>query len=266
MIELLQYPFFIRALITGLVISILCGLLSVFVILRRMAFIGAGISHAAFGGVAIGFFFGISPTLTAVVYAVLTAIFISKVLEKRKVTEDAAIGIFFSSSMAVGVIFVGLSKNYSVDLFGYLFGNILAVQNEEVFIMMLMTIIILSYYFFNFRKLYIMSFNEELAYLLGVNTKKQSLLLMVILSLLIVLSMKVVGLILVSALLVIPAVTARLLSNRISIIIILSVIIAAVCSLAGLFLSYYLDISSGGAIVMLLTLIFLIIWGHRKIL
>ncbi len=256
MIELFSYPFFVRAVLAGVMISILCGMVSVFVILRRMAFIGAGISHAAFGGVAIGFFCGINPVFSAIIYSVVTALLISRILENGKVTEDAAIGIFFSASMAIGVIFIGLTKNQSVDLFGYLFGNILTVEKDELLLMSAMFLGICGYFLLNFRKLYIMCFNEEIASVMGIKTKELSLSLMIVLSLLIVISMKVVGLILVSALLVIPAASAKMLTHKIYLLLALSCLFALFCTISGLFASFYLDLPSGGTIVVMLSLIF----------
>lgn len=254
--EILCYPFFQKALLAGALVSILCGLISVFVVLRRMSFIGAGISHAAFGGVAAGFFFGFNPVISAVIYAILTAFFINEVVKRGKVSEDTAIGIFFSASMALGVIFIGLSKNYTIDLFGYLFGNILTVETNELYLMLGCFALIFLLILANFKRLYITSFNEELAYVSGINTKATALLLLIILSFIIVLSMKVVGLILVSALLVIPAACAKTATGNIYAMTLLSMIIAVLGTFSGLALSFYFDLPSGGTIVMVLALVF----------
>jgi zinc transport system permease protein len=254
--EILSYPFFQKALLAGSMVSILCGLISVFVMLRRMSFIGAGISHAAFGGVAIGFFFGFNPTISAVIYAILTAFFINQVVKRGKISEDTAIGIFFSASMAIGVIFIGLTKNNTVDLFGYLFGNILTVETGELNIMLFSFLIIFVFILLNFKKLYITSFNEELAYVSGVDTKRLALYLLILLSFVIVLSMKVVGLILVSALLVIPAACAKMVSRNIIFMTLISVFTAILSTITGLFLSFYLNLPSGGTIVTVLAILF----------
>jgi len=132
MIEIISSPFMQKAFLAGILISILTGIISVFIVLRKMSFIGAGISHAAFGGIAIGFFVGLNPLFTAIIYTILVALGIESTSRKGKMTEDVSIGIFYSVSMALGITIISLSKSYNIDLFGYLFGNILAITNGEV--------------------------------------------------------------------------------------------------------------------------------------
>src|SRR3990172_7449246 len=127
MTELLSMGFLQRALLAGIMVSLLCGVLSVFVVLRRMAFIGVGISHSAFGGVALGFLLGVNPLWTGIGFSVLVALAIEWAQSRGHLEEDAAIGIFFAASMAAGVVFLHLSHTYNVDVFGFLFGNILAI-------------------------------------------------------------------------------------------------------------------------------------------
>src|SRR4030043_1084362 len=142
MIEILSSAFMQKSFFVGIIVSLISGLVSVFVVLRKMSFIGAGISHAAFGGVAIGFFTGINPTITAIFYCIAVAIGIELVSRKGKVSEDVSIGIFFASSMALGIVLVSLSKEYNVDLFGYLFGNILAITDGEVILTLFTTVLV----------------------------------------------------------------------------------------------------------------------------
>ncbi|MDP3110966.1 MAG: metal ABC transporter permease, partial [Thermodesulfovibrionales bacterium] len=169
--EILSYGFMQRALITGIVVSILTGIISVFVVLRRVSFIGSGISHAAFGGVAIGFFAGINPMITAMIYSILIAFGIERISSKGKVAEDTAIGVFFSSSMALGIVLIGLSKSYNVDLFGYLFGSILAISENEMWLTIAITVVILAALAVIMKELLLTTFNEELAIVSGIPTR-----------------------------------------------------------------------------------------------
>ncbi|MDA8432724.1 MAG: metal ABC transporter permease, partial [Nitrospiraceae bacterium] len=130
--EAFASPFMQKALAAGVLVSLLTGIISAFVVLRKMSFVGAGISHAAFGGVAIGFYAGFNPLVAAVIYAVLVAIGIEATAKKGKISEDVSIGIFYSVSMAIGIALVSLSASYNIDLFGYLFGNILAITRQEI--------------------------------------------------------------------------------------------------------------------------------------
>ena len=120
-----------RALSIGLIIGALGAVLGVFVVLKRLSFMGAGISHAAFGGIALGYFLGWNPILTAVIFCISVGIGISMLIENNRIKEDTAVGIFFTSTMALGILLIGLKKGYNIDLFGYLFGNILAVSGED---------------------------------------------------------------------------------------------------------------------------------------
>jgi len=263
--EILSYGFMQRALITGIVISILTGIISVFVVLRRVSFIGSGISHAAFGGVAIGFFAGINPMITAMIYSILIAFGIERISSKGKVAEDTAIGVFFSSSMALGIVLIGLSKSYNVDLFGYLFGSILAISENEMWLTIGITIVILAALAVIMKELLLTTFNEELAIVSGIPTRLIKSIFLVSMAVAIVMSIKVVGIILVSALLVIPGAVAQLISRRFYPMMLISCFIALFSTIAGLYLSYQFDVSSGGTIVLILTAFFFaaFLWGRK---
>ncbi len=254
--EILSYGFMQRALITGIVVSILTGIISVFVVLRRVSFIGSGISHAAFGGVAIGFFAGINPMITAMIYSILIAFGIERISSKGKVAEDTAIGVFFSSSMALGIVLIGLSKSYNVDLFGYLFGSILAISENERWLTIAVTIVILAAIMMIMKELLFTTFNEELAIVSGIPTRLIKSLFLLSMAVAIVISIKVVGIILVSALLVIPGAVAQLLSRSFYPMMLISCSAALFSTMAGLYLSYQFDLSPGGTIVLVVTALF----------
>ena len=251
--EILSYGFMQRAIITGIVVGILTGVISVFVVLRRVAFVGSGISHAAFGGVAIGFLAGINPIVTAMIYSILVAFGIERISAKGRVAEDTAIGVFFSSSMALGIVLIGLSKSYNVDLFGYLFGSILAISEKEMWLTIGITLVILTTLVMIIKELLSITFNEELAVVSGIPTRLIKSIFLVSMAVAIVMSIKVVGIILVSALLVIPGAVAQLLSRNFYSMILISCFIALFSTITGLYLSYQFDLSPGGMIVLIIT-------------
>lgn len=247
-----------KALFVGIMVSLISGLISVFVVLRRMSFIGAGISHAAFGGVAIGFFTGINPTITTIIYTIAVALGIELVSKKGKISEDVSIGIFFASSMALGIVLVSLSRGYNIDLFGYLFGNILAITKEEVLLSLFVAICVIGLIMLFLKEIFLTTYNEEIARVSGISVSAINILFLIVLSVSIVISIKIVGIILVSALLVIPGATAQLFAKNLYSMIIASCSFAVFSIILGLILSYEFDIAPGGSIVLTATLLFLI--------
>jgi len=247
-----------KALLVGIIVSLISGLVSVFIVLRKMSFIGAGISHAAFGGVAIGFFTGINPTITAILYCIAVALGIEFVSRKGKVSEDTAIGIFFASSMALGIVLISLARRYNVDLFGYLFGNILAITDGEVVLSLIVAVVAIGVIVLFLKEIFMTTYNEEIARASGISVKTINILFLLVLSVSIVISIKIVGIILISALLVIPGATARLFAKNLYFMIATSCAVAVISTVSGLFLSYEFDIAPGGSIVLTATAIFLI--------
>jgi zinc transport system permease protein len=257
MIELLTMGFFQRALLAGIMVSLVCGMLSVFVILRRMAFIGVGISHSAFGGVALGFLVGIDPLWTGIGFAVAVALLIEWAQRNSRVEEDTAIGIFFAASMALGLVFLHLSRAYNVDVFGFLFGNILAIGPKQVVQILVVTGVVLVMILGFFKELVFLSFDEEMAWVSGVPVRALRCLFLVMMALVVIVSIYLVGIVLVSALLVIPGAIAQNLSRQIRGMVGASTGIAVASVVGGLGVSYQLDFPSGATIVLVLTLLYL---------
>jgi zinc transport system permease protein len=256
MSDWLTIGFLQRALLGGIMVSLLCGLLSVFVVLRRMAFVGVGISHSAFGGVALGFLLATSPLWTGIGFAVLVAILIEWARGKGRVEEDTAIGILFSASMAMGVLFLHVSRTYNVDVFGFLFGNILAIGKQQLVEILIMCGGVLAVMLAFFKELVFLSFDEEMAWVSGVPVTALRYLFMVLMALVIIVSIYLVGIILVEALLVIPAAIARNLTRHIRGMVWVSTGVSVGSTAMGLWLSYQLDLPPGATIVLLLALLF----------
>jgi ABC-type Mn2+/Zn2+ transport system permease subunit len=256
--EILGYAFMQRALVASLLIGTVSAVIGVYVVLRGLAFIGAGIAHASFGGVALGFLLGINPILAAVVFCLATAWGIAWTSQRAEVREDTAIGIFFAATMALGILFIGLMRDYNVDLFGYLFGSVLAVTQEDLWLSLGLGVGVLLTVGLFFKELLFVTFDPEMAQVSGLPAGVLYVLLLSLMALAIVLSIKVVGIILVSALIVIPAAAAYQLTEDFRWMMLLAVIIGNLSAVIGLFLSYELDTASGATMVLTATAVFLL--------
>ncbi|MCL5063149.1 MAG: metal ABC transporter permease [Nitrospiraceae bacterium] len=265
MFEIFSYGFMQRALLTGAVLAIFSGIISVFIVLRRVSFLGSGISHAAFGGVSIGFLLGVNPLLTALIYSTVVAFGIEQISTKGRLAEDTAIGIFFSSSMALGIVLVGLSPSYNVDLFGYLFGSILAITNEDALIAVFVTIFLMGIIFAIMKELYFITFNEELAFVSGIKVRLIKSIFLLSMAIAIVVGIKLVGIILISALLVIPGATAHLLTKRFYRMVFISCLISLFSTISGIIISYRLNLAPGGTIVLMLSVTFFIAFFNKAL-
>lgn len=254
--HLLEYAFMQRALLSATIIGAVCAIIGVYVVLRSMAFIGAGISHASFGGVALGFYLGINPLFTTIFFCLATAWGIALFSEKGKVREDSAVGIFFASTMAFGVLLIGAMKGYQADLFGYLFGNILAVSTFDLGASLVIGLLVSGLVWFFFKEFLLLTFDPEMALVTGLQVKRLNLLMMTLIAISIVISIKSVGIVLVSALIVTPAASAYLLSDDFKRMMLLAILIGVGSTWIGLFLSVWFNLASGATIVMVATAIF----------
>jgi len=263
MFEIFTIPFLQKAIIAGALVGFLSSYYGVFVVQRGMGFLGSGLAHAAFGGVAISIFFNQEPLIIAIPFTILVAIGITYVKEKSNLAEDTTIGIFFSISMALGIIFISLKRNYSSDAFNYLFGSILAVNNNDIIITTALSLISILLFPFWKRWAY-SSFDRELAYTDKIKVMIDDYLLNIMVAITIVVSIKVVGIVLIAAFLVIPAASARLVAKTFSKMTLVSISLGITSAFVGLFLSYYLDIPSGATIILLQALIFFFFMFIRK--
>jgi zinc transport system permease protein len=255
-IEAFQLGFMQRALVAGVLIACLCALFSVFVLLKRLSFIGVGISHSAFGGVALGFLLGMNPTITAVIFSGAIALLIGFINRQGKLHEDTAIGIFFALTMALGIVFIGLSRRYNVDLFGYLFGNILAITRGDLVLMLVLAPLVFVLILSLFKELLFLSFDEQVAQVSGVAVSPIYYVFLLAMAITIIIAIKLIGIVLVSALLVLPAATARQLTDNYRGLVLYSVVIGVISTVAGLILSYQLNLASGATIVLFAGLLF----------
>ncbi len=254
--DLLAYGFGQRAVFTGLLLGATCSFLAFFVVLRRLAFVGVGISHAALGGVALGVVLGLPPVLSAAVFSVVVAWAVGWIGGSGRVSEDTAIGIFFPAAMALGVALMSLSPGYRQDLVGYLFGNILSVRVEDVWLVTALCTVSVSLLAFFFKELLFWCVDEEGARAAGLPTRFLRYLLLTVLAVTIVAAIRLVGIVLVSAFLVIPAATGQAVAGSVRSMLAWSLVSAVVAVMGGLWLSWLWDLPSGAAIVLVAAALF----------
>lgn len=264
-IQILQYSFIQKAFIAGSFIAIACSSLGLFLVLRKMSLIGDGLSHVSFGAIALGLFFGFYPFFIAIPLVVLASILILKISEKAKVYGDAAIGIVSAVGISSGVILTSLSKGYNVDLFSYLFGNILAISTSETILSVILSFIVIIVIALNYWNLFSATFDEEYAKTTGIKTNSINVWLTILTAITVVFTVKVVGIMLVSALLILPAVTALQISKKFKTALFSAGLISIASVFLGIIISYVFDIPPGATIVMLNAVFFALGLIYKKI-
>jgi zinc transport system permease protein len=259
MIEALSYEFMQNALIAGIIVSFVAGIIGSLIVVNRMVFLAGGIAHAAYGGIGIAIFTGIPIFLGTTLFAVAAALFMAFVTLRQKDKIDIFTGLIWAVGMAIGIILVDLTPGYNVDLMSYLFGSILAVERSDLYFMVALFIIIVAVMTIWYRDILAVSYDSEYAALSGINVKFFYTLILVLTALAVVIAIKVVGLILVIALLTIPIYIAQNLSSSLSSMMILSGLIASCFTTIGLWFSYSFDLTSGASII-LVSALFLIVF------
>ena len=253
----LNYAFIQRAYLAGSFVAALCAMLGLFLVLRKLSLIGDGLSHVSFGAIALGLFFGLYPFYVAVPSVLIASYFIVKLTEKAKMYGDAAIGIVSSLSIAGGVILASLSRGFNVDLFSYLFGNILVISDQEVYLSIGLSLAVLLVILLLYNDLFSATFDEEYARVTGIRTARLHLILTSLTAVTVVLAIKVVGIMLVSALLILPAVSALQIARSFKTAMLIAVSSAVISVLMGITVSFFLDLPAGATIVMVNGTIFL---------
>ena len=256
LIEPLQYSFIVRALLAAVVVGIVSSVLGTYVILRGMAFFGDALAHTILPGVVVAFLFGWPLAVGALIMGVLTALGIGALSGQGMVKEDTAIGVIFAGAFALGVALLSATGNYTVDLAHFLFGNLLGVSAADLWLSTVLGLIVLLTIFFFYKEFLVISFDPVLATTLRLPANFLRYLLLILIAVTIVVSLQVVGIALMMAMLVTPAASASLLTRRLPPMMAIAAVIGTVASVSGLYASYYLDIASGPAIVLVATLIF----------
>jgi ABC-type Mn2+/Zn2+ transport system permease subunit len=256
MSDFFTLSFLQRALMAAVLTGGLCSVIGVFVVLRGLAFIGAGTAHAAFAGVTLAYLIGLPPMPLALAFGLIT-VWITGLLEERgRMKLDVSIGIFYTATMALAILFIGLMKSYNAEVYGYLFGSILSVSHEELLFSGLLVVVVVGIVLLFSKEFFFIAFDQKMAEASGVPARRLFFLLLSLIALTIVVSLKTVGAILVFALLIIPPSTAYQLTSSLRRMMGYSVTIGVLVSCLGVLLSFRFDLPTGPAIVLLATVVF----------
>src|SRR5574337_309059 len=260
-----EFGFMQRALLGGVLVGAICALVGTYVVLRGLAFVGDALAHAAFPGVVIAYLLKGNIYLGAAVFALATALGIGLVSRRARMSYDTAIGILFAGAFALGVLLMSTIRGYTVDLFSFLFGNVLGISKRDLLLVGFLGAMVLLTTILFYKELLLLSFDPTVAEAMGYPVQALNYLLLGLIAMTIVISIQAVGIILVVALLVTPSATAYLLTERFLRMMILGVLLAALAAVIGLYLAYYLNVASGAAIVLVSTCLFFVVLASRRL-
>ena len=258
LIEPLTYSFIVRGLLASIIVGIVCSVLGTYVVLRGMAFFGDALAHTILPGVVVAFLLGWPLALGALMMGILTAVGIGALSSQGMVKEDTAIGVIFAGTFALGVALLSATGNYTIDLAHFLFGNLLGVAAADLWIIFGLSIFVLVIVVIFYKEFLIISFDPTLAVTLRLPAEFLRYLLLILIAITIVVSLQVVGIALMVAMLITPAAAASLLTNRLTPMMMIAAGIGAISGIVGLYASFYLNIASGPAVVLVATLFFII--------
>lgn len=256
LLEPFQFEFFRNGTIAAVLVGGLCGLVGVYIVLRGMSYIGHGLSHAIFGGAVVAFIMSWNFYLGAGLWGFLAAILINQTVRRTKINADAAIGVVTTASFAFGVALISRYQRFTRSFDAALFGNVLGVSQQDVWVIVGVTLLVSSVIFFMYKQLLFTTFDAEVAKVYGVHTEWVDTLFALVLAATLIASMQILGVTLISAALVIPAISARLLTDSFNRMIVLSTVIGALTGLIGMYISFYVDVASGATIVLLQATVF----------
>ena len=265
MFEPFEYQFFVRALIAATLVGGLCGLIGVYIVLKRMAYIGHGLSHAVLGGAVVSFVLSINFLVGATVWGFFCAQLITLTAKKQKIASDAAIGVITTASFALGIVLISRYKSFTRDFEAALFGNILGVSMGDLAAIVVVTLAAVGVLFVAYKYFLFATFDGEVAQFYGVPTGWVETLFSLVLAATIVVSMQVLGVLLIAGATVIPPVVARMLSDRFQTVLLLSTGLGAVCGFVGIYLSYFVDVSSGASVVLVEAGVFALVMAYTNL-
>ena len=250
-LEILTYSFMHRALISGIAIAILCSVVGLFLVLRRYSLFGDAIAHSSFGGIALGLLAGVYPLWTAYGVSIVSALIITKIKDRYNISGDASIAVLLSSGIAIGLVIIGFSGGFTIDIFSFLFGSILLVSVDDTILILSLTGVILIVILLLYRQILYSTFNEEQAKVSGIPVEKINYLIVFMAGITVVTSIQLVGVLLISALFVIPNVTAIMYGKGFKQTTIISMSFSVFSVVVGILISYVFDITPAGTIVLL---------------
>ncbi|MBI5798983.1 MAG: metal ABC transporter permease [Candidatus Yonathbacteria bacterium] len=258
MLEIFQYDFMVRALEAGIAIGIVAPLIGMFLVVRRYSLMADTLAHVSFAGVAIGLLAGINPVFSAIGLSVVAAFGIESLRSSNRIFGESVLALFLSGSLAVAVIILSIAKGFNTNLFSYLFGSISTVSTTDLRVTIALAIVVFLDVVFLYKELFFTSFDTELAEASGLPVKVINLTVVMLAAVAVAISIRIVGVLLIGALMVIPVIAAMQYGRGFRFTLVLSVIFSLVSVIAGLFASYYFDLASGGAIVMVALVIFVL--------
>ena len=250
-LEILTYSFMHRALISGIAIAILCSVVGLFLVLRRYSLFGDAIAHSSFGGIALGLLVGIYPLWTAYGVSIVSALIITRLKDRFNISGDASIAVLLSSGIAIGLVIIGFSGGFTIDIFSFLFGSILLVSVDDTILILSLTGVILIIILLLYRQILYSTFNEQQAKVSGIPVEKINYLIVFMAGITVVTSIQLVGVLLISALFVIPNVTAIMYGKGFKQTAIISISFSIFSVVVGILISYVFDITPAGTIVLL---------------
>lgn len=257
--QIFQYDFMVRGMEIGLLVAFIAPLIGIFLVLRRYSLIADTLAHISLAGIAIGLLLGINPVITALATTVASSLGIEKLRTSKKIYGESALALFLSGSLAFAIVILSIFRGLNSNLFSYLFGSIVTVTASKVKIIALLSFVVITVLFIFYKELVYVTFDEESAKVNGINTRLINTILIVLSALAVSLAIPVVGVLLISALIVIPVVTALKLRKSFVQTIIWAEVISIFSVISGIILSFYLDLATGGTIVLLMLLIFIIV-------
>lgn len=264
MFELFQYSFAVRGFEAGIIIGLIAPLIGIFLVLRRYSLIADTLAHVSLAGIAIGFLLGLNPIMTAMVSTVLSSVVIERLRLSKKVYGESALAIFLSGSLALAVVLISLAHGFNVGLLNYLFGSIVTVKQEDLYIIGALGALVAASLFLFYKELVYITFDEESAQVSGLPTRFINTLLIILAALTVSLSIPIVGVLLISALMVIPVVTALQFRQSFTKTIVIAELVSLFSVVTGIFTSFYLNLSTGGTIVLISLMVFAISLGFRR--
>ena len=250
-IEALSYGFMQKALVAGIAVGLICSFMGTFLVLRRYSLFGDGIAHVAFGGISVGLFLGVFPLWTAFIVSIFGGLGLQKLRQSTNISGDSAVAVVLVSGLAVGVILVSSSGGFSVDLFSFLFGSILLISNEDTMMILAISAGIIATLTIMQKQFLHLTFNEEQAKLVGLRTTLLNYAFVVLASITVVTSMRLVGILLISALIVIPNITAMMFGKGFKKTVFISMSISVISVVSGILVSYFLNVAPSGTIVVI---------------
>jgi zinc transport system permease protein len=265
-LESFSYIFMQRALLAGVMVSIACGVIGTYVVIKRIVFISGGIAHAAYGGIGLGYYFGINPVFGAIVFSLASAWGMGLVERKTRQRSDTLIGVLWALGMAIGIIFIDKTPGYKADLMSYLFGSILAVPRQDLVIMAILNGIILLLVTLFYHELQAIAFDEPYAEVENIPVNFLYLMLLTMIGFTVVMMMRVVGLIMVIALLTIPAAISGLFVRDLKKMMLMSVVLGIIFTVIGLYLSFFFNLTSGATIILVAGVTYLASLGLHQVL